>query len=208
MKWDETPLPEFDKLFEPTSAASGWSAPKVRSGVRKEGHGGSMVVVSSISARVGALDQVAYCGTKAAISMLGKALGASWAISACRSWWSQMIRTNVAHGCSPIRKPTGLRRRIPLHRHGEPRRWRAPLPSFFTMPSSYVTSARSWRTRERCFFFFDTDRARSLYPVEAFPPKKPLISSNESGTPSSPLIIRFPRFSTQPSLPNTDPAPA
>jgi len=33
-------------------------------------------LVSSISAHVGAPTQVAYCGTKGAISMLGKALGA------------------------------------------------------------------------------------------------------------------------------------
>ena len=32
-------------------------------------------MVSSISAHVGAPEQVAYCGTKGAISMLGKALG-------------------------------------------------------------------------------------------------------------------------------------
>ena len=41
-----------------------------------EGHGGAIVMVSSISAHVGAPTQVAYCGTKGAISMLGKALGA------------------------------------------------------------------------------------------------------------------------------------
>ena len=40
-----------------------------------EGHGGAIVMVSSISAHVGAPTQVAYCGTKGAISMLGKALG-------------------------------------------------------------------------------------------------------------------------------------
>ena len=40
-----------------------------------EGHGGAIVMVSSISAHVGAPTQVAYRGTKGAISMLGKALG-------------------------------------------------------------------------------------------------------------------------------------
>ena len=40
-----------------------------------EGHGGAIVMISSISAHVGAPTQVAYCGTKGAISMLGKALG-------------------------------------------------------------------------------------------------------------------------------------
>ena len=41
-----------------------------------EGHGGAIVMISSISAHVGAPTQVAYCGTKGAISMLAKALGA------------------------------------------------------------------------------------------------------------------------------------
>ena len=34
-----------------------------------EGHGGAIVMVSSISAHVGAPTQVAYCGTKGAVSM-------------------------------------------------------------------------------------------------------------------------------------------
>ena len=41
----------------------------------REGHGGAICCVSSISAHVGAPGQTAYCGTKGAISMLAKALG-------------------------------------------------------------------------------------------------------------------------------------
>ena len=41
----------------------------------REGHGGAICCVSSISAHVGAPYQTAYCGTKGAISMLAKALG-------------------------------------------------------------------------------------------------------------------------------------
>ena len=40
----------------------------------REGHGGAICCVSSISAHVGAPYQTAYCGTKGAISMLAKAL--------------------------------------------------------------------------------------------------------------------------------------
>jgi NAD(P)-dependent dehydrogenase (short-subunit alcohol dehydrogenase family) len=40
----------------------------------KEGHGGAIVTVSSISAWVSARTQVVYCGTKAGIWMLTKAL--------------------------------------------------------------------------------------------------------------------------------------
>jgi NAD(P)-dependent dehydrogenase (short-subunit alcohol dehydrogenase family) len=42
--------------------------------MKKDGHGGSIVIVISISAYVSASMQVEYCGTKGAISMLGKVL--------------------------------------------------------------------------------------------------------------------------------------
>ena len=40
----------------------------------REGHGGAIVTMSSISAYVGAVDQTVYCATKAGILMLSKAL--------------------------------------------------------------------------------------------------------------------------------------
>src|SRR5262249_53024167 len=67
---------EFDNLFE-TNVRGAWVV--VTEGARqmiKEKHGGAVVMISSISAHVGAPTQVAYCGTKGAISMLAKALGA------------------------------------------------------------------------------------------------------------------------------------
>jgi NAD(P)-dependent dehydrogenase (short-subunit alcohol dehydrogenase family) len=76
MAWDATSVDDFDKLFE-TNVRGTWIV--CTEGARQmiaEGHGGAIVMVSSISAHVGAPEQVAYCGTKGAISMLGKALGA------------------------------------------------------------------------------------------------------------------------------------
>ena len=75
MPWDATSIEEFDELFE-TNVRGAWVV--CTEGAKQmiaEGHGGAMVMVSSISAHVGAPTQVAYCGTKGAISMLGKALG-------------------------------------------------------------------------------------------------------------------------------------
>src|SRR5262245_27173712 len=75
MPWDTTSFEDFDKLFE-TNVRGTWAV--CTEGARQmiaEGHGGAIVMVSSISAHVGAPTQVAYCGTKGAISMLGKALG-------------------------------------------------------------------------------------------------------------------------------------
>src|SRR5690606_17006011 len=76
MTWDKTSIEDFDNLFE-TNVRGAWVV--CTEGARQmiaEGHGGAIVLVSSISAHVGAPEQVAYCGTKGAISMLGKALGA------------------------------------------------------------------------------------------------------------------------------------
>src|SRR5215510_5311559 len=75
MPWETTSIEDFDKLFE-TNVRGTWVV--CTEGARQmiaEGHGGAIVMVSSISAHVGAPTQVAYCGTKGAISMLGKALG-------------------------------------------------------------------------------------------------------------------------------------
>ena len=75
MPWDETSIEDFDELFE-TNVRGAWVV--CTEGARQmiaEGHGGAIVMISSISAHVGAPTQVAYCGTKGAISMLGKALG-------------------------------------------------------------------------------------------------------------------------------------
>ena len=75
MPWDATSIDDFDELFE-TNVRGAWVV--CTEGAKQmiaEGHGGAIVMVSSISAHVGSPNQVAYCGTKGAISMLGKALG-------------------------------------------------------------------------------------------------------------------------------------
>jgi NAD(P)-dependent dehydrogenase (short-subunit alcohol dehydrogenase family) len=76
LTWDETPIEEFDKLFETNVRGSWVVCTEGAKQMRAEAHGGAIVLVSSISAHVASPTQVAYCGTKGAISMLGKALGA------------------------------------------------------------------------------------------------------------------------------------
>lgn len=75
MTWDETSIEAFDELFE-TNAHGAWvvSTEAAKQMIR-EGHGGAIVLISSISAHVARPTQIAYCGTKGAITMLGKALG-------------------------------------------------------------------------------------------------------------------------------------
>ncbi len=144
MKWDQTPLPEFDRLFE-TNVRGMWVVcTEGAKQMRKEGHGGAMVVVSSISAHVGALEQVAYCGTKAAISMLGKALGAVLGDIGIRVNVVEpgSIRTKMAAGMlsNPVADKY-YKERIPLHRHGEPEEMASIVAFLLSDAASYVTSA-------------------------------------------------------------------
>src|SRR4029077_15611577 len=68
MKWDETTVEDFDKLFE-TNVRGTWMVCTEGATQRvREGQGGAICCVSSISAHVGAPGQTAYCGTKGAIS--------------------------------------------------------------------------------------------------------------------------------------------
>src|SRR5262249_43360186 len=75
MKWDETSIEDFDLLFETNVRGTWVVCTEGAKQMIREGHGGAICCVSSISAHVGAPYQTAYCGTKGAISMLAKALG-------------------------------------------------------------------------------------------------------------------------------------
>ena len=110
----------------------------------KEEHGGAICCVSSISAHVGAPGQTAYCGTKGAISMLAKALGAELG--------RHDIRVNVVEpGCidtkmaAPlVNDPVALKyynERIALHRVGMPEEIASVIAFMLTEDASYVTSA-------------------------------------------------------------------
>ena len=73
--WDETSIEAFDELFE-TNVRGAWvvSTQAAKQMIR-EGDGGAIVLISSISAHVAGPTQIAYCFTEGAITMLGKALG-------------------------------------------------------------------------------------------------------------------------------------
>jgi NAD(P)-dependent dehydrogenase (short-subunit alcohol dehydrogenase family) len=144
MTWDETSIEDFDKLFE-TNVRGTWVV--CTEGARQmiaEGHGGAIVMVSSISAHVGAPTQVAYCGTKGAISMLGKALGAVLGGKGIRVNVIEpgAVETNMS--ASMFDQPEVVKYymdRIALHRVGKPAELAAAIAFMLSDDASYVTSA-------------------------------------------------------------------
>jgi len=74
LKWDETTLEDYDLLMDTNLKGTWIICSEGAKQMIKEGHGGSIVTISSISAHVGAVDQTVYCATKAGVNMLTKAL--------------------------------------------------------------------------------------------------------------------------------------
>jgi NAD(P)-dependent dehydrogenase (short-subunit alcohol dehydrogenase family) len=145
MEWDKTSVEDFDQLFE-TNVRGTWVV--ATEGARqmiREGHGGAICMVSSISAHVGAPGQTAYCGTKGAISMLGKALGAVLGGHGIRVNVIEpgAVATNMS---APLldAAPEVLKYyldRIALHRIGDPAELAAAVAFMLSDDASYVTSA-------------------------------------------------------------------
>jgi NAD(P)-dependent dehydrogenase (short-subunit alcohol dehydrogenase family) len=144
MTWDATSDEAFDNLFE-TNVRGAWVV--CTEGARQmiaEGHGGAIVMISSISAHVGAPTQVAYCGTKGAISMLGKALGAVLGKHGIRVNVVEpgAVQTNMSAGL--LDDPPAMKyyqERIALGRIGKPSELAASVAFLLSDDASYVTSA-------------------------------------------------------------------
>jgi NAD(P)-dependent dehydrogenase (short-subunit alcohol dehydrogenase family) len=144
MTWDNTSIEDFDNLFE-TNVRGAWVV--CTEGARQmvaEGHGGAIVMISSISAHVGAPTQVAYCGTKGAISMLGKALGAVLGKHGIRVNVIEpgAVATNMSAGL--LDAPDVMKyylERIALGRIAKPSELAAAVAFMLSDDASYVTSA-------------------------------------------------------------------
>ena len=123
MPWDETTVEDWDALSETNLRGTWVVTTEAAKQMRKEGHPGAIVCISSISAHVGAPSQSAYCATKGGISMWTKALGAvvgqyGIRVNAIEPGW---IKTDMA---APLTDdPVALKyyeERVALHRGGEP----------------------------------------------------------------------------------------
>jgi NAD(P)-dependent dehydrogenase (short-subunit alcohol dehydrogenase family) len=144
MTWDETTIDDFNNLFETNVRGTWVVCTEGAKQMIREGHGGAICCVSSISAHVGAPGQTAYCGTKGAISMLAKALGRDLGahgirMNAVEPGW---VKTPMA--APLLDDPDVLKyytERVVLQRGAEPRELAATIAYLLSDDASYVTSA-------------------------------------------------------------------
>jgi NAD(P)-dependent dehydrogenase (short-subunit alcohol dehydrogenase family) len=144
MTWDATSVEDFDHLFETNVRGTWVVCTEAAKQMVREKHGGSIVMVSSISAHVGAPEQVAYCGTKGAISMLGKALGAVLGTHGIRVNVVEPGAVRTKMSAPMFDQPDIMKyynERIALHRVGEPAELAQVIAFLLSDAASYVTSA-------------------------------------------------------------------
>lgn len=145
LKWDETTLEDYDRIQETNLRGTWLVCQAAAKQMIRERHGGAIVCVSSISAWVGAKEQVVYCGTKAGIWMLVKALATVLG--------EHGIRINVVlpgailtdmsaeliEPDAPARKY--YETRTPLGRIAEPEEVAGPVAFLLSDDASYVHSS-------------------------------------------------------------------
>jgi glucose 1-dehydrogenase len=144
LKWDETSVEDFNLLFETNVRGTWVVCTEGAKQMIREGHGGAICCVSSISAHVGAPYQTAYCGTKGAISMLAKALGCNLGehgirVNAVEPGW---VLTNMS--APMMDDPAAVKyytERIALHRPAEPPELAGAIALLLSDDASYVTCA-------------------------------------------------------------------
>jgi NAD(P)-dependent dehydrogenase (short-subunit alcohol dehydrogenase family) len=144
MPWDKTAIEDFNELFEVNVRGSWVVCTEGAKQMIAEKHGGAIVMISSISAHVGSPTQVAYCGTKGAISMLGKALGSVLGNHGIRVNVVEpgAVKTNMS--APMLDMPEVMKyynERIALHRIADPSELAACVAFLLSDDASYVTSA-------------------------------------------------------------------
>jgi len=145
LKWDETTLEDYDAIQEINLRGTWVVCQSAAKQMIKEGHGGAMVTISSISAWVSAKEQTVYCGTKAGIWMLTKALAQVLGPHQIRvnTILAGAILTDMSKELvdpsSPFR--SYYEQRIPLGRIGEPEEIASVAAFLLSDDASYITSS-------------------------------------------------------------------
>lgn len=144
MTWDETTVEDYDRIQETNLRGTWVVCQAAAKQMIKEGHGGAIVTVSSISAWVSARTQVVYCGTKAGIWMLTKALASVVGEHGIRV--NCVLPGAIATDMSAelLGDPTTLRyyeERTPLRRIAEPEEVAGAITFLLSDDASYCTSS-------------------------------------------------------------------
>ena len=144
MTWDETSIEDFNLLFETNVRGTWVVCTEAAKQMIREGHGGAICCISSISAHVGAPYQTAYCGTKGAISMLAKALGCNLGEHGIRvnavepGWVMTPMSAPMMDDPAVVKYYTD---RIALHRAAQPEELAGTIAYLLSDDASYVTCA-------------------------------------------------------------------
>jgi len=145
LKWDETTLEDWDAIHE-TNLRGTWVV--CQAGAKqmiKEGHGGAIVTVSSISAYVGAVEQVSYCASKAGILMLTKALAIVLGPHdiRCNTVLPGSVYTNMSKDMLVLGTPERkyYEDRTPIHRIADPMEIANVIAFLLSDEASYANSA-------------------------------------------------------------------
>jgi len=145
LKWDETTLEAYDAIQEINLRGTWVVCQSAAKQMIKEGHGGAIVTISSISAWVSAKEQTVYCGTKAGIWMLTKALAQVLGPHQIRvnTILAGAILTDMSKELVDPGSPTRdyYIQRIPLGRIGEPEEIASVAAFLLSDDASYITSS-------------------------------------------------------------------
>jgi glucose 1-dehydrogenase len=142
LKWDETTVEDFNALFETNVRGTWMVCTEAAKQMIREGHGGAICCVSSISAHVGAPYQTVYCGTKGAISMLVKALGCNLGEHGIRlnaiepGWVMTPMRAPMMDDPATVKYYPD---RIALHRAAQPEEMASTIAFLLSPDASYLT---------------------------------------------------------------------
>ena len=143
LRWDEITLEIYDRIMDTNLKGTWVLCSEGAKQMIKEGHGGSIVTISSISAHVGAVDQTVYCGAKAGVLMLSKALALVLGEHGIRvnSILPGSIYTNMSRSHPGTAARRFAEEKSPLGRIGESPEVASAVSFLLSDDASYITGA-------------------------------------------------------------------